>query len=149
MAEAKDRLHWNCTSCQWPCEHAGAAVSLLLEEKTALRLAAPPPERIPVESLSEEELVARAIAERDDRSLNEKFKLQSQNPKQPWTNYSVTSAATGKTIASRCAALIGAFHTPPVPTFARIHWNLQTHLVRATAGENQVFPATTSTALAR
>ena len=43
MADAKDRLHWNCTSCEWPCEHAGAAFSLLLEEKTALGLAAPPP----------------------------------------------------------------------------------------------------------
>jgi hypothetical protein len=68
MADAKDRLHWNCTACEWPCEHAGAAFSLLLEEKTALGLAAPPPERIPVESLSEEQLVARALAERDERS---------------------------------------------------------------------------------
>lgn len=52
IADAKDRLHWNCTTCEIPCEHAGAAFSLLLEEKTALGLAAPPPERIPVESLS-------------------------------------------------------------------------------------------------
>ena len=57
MAGARDRLHWNCTACEWPCDHAGAAFSLLLEEKTALGLAAPPPERVPVESLSERELV--------------------------------------------------------------------------------------------
>jgi hypothetical protein len=97
MAGAKDRLHWNCTACQWPCEHAGAAFSLVLEEKTALGLAAPPPERIPVESLSEEELIQRAIAEREERSRAEKFKLQSQDPEKPWTDYSVTSAASGKT----------------------------------------------------
>jgi hypothetical protein len=58
MASAKDRLHWNCTACQLPCLHAGAAFSLLLEEKTALGLAAPPREQIPVESLSEQELHA-------------------------------------------------------------------------------------------
>ena len=96
MAEARDRLHWNCTTCQWPCEHAGAAFSLLLEEKTALGLAAPPPERIPVESLNEEELIRRALAEREERSRKEKFKLQSQDPARPWTDYTITSAASGK-----------------------------------------------------
>jgi len=97
MADAKNRLHWNCTACQWPCEHAGAAFSLLLEEKTALGLAAPPPERVPVESLSEDDLIRRAIAEREERSRTEKFKLQSQDPKRPWTDYTITSAASGKT----------------------------------------------------
>lgn len=97
MAEAKDRLHWNCTACQWPCEHAGAAFSLVLEEKTALGLAAPPPERIPVESLGEEELIRRALAEREERSRKEKFKLQSCDPTKPWTDYTITSAASGKT----------------------------------------------------
>jgi superfamily II DNA or RNA helicase len=97
MADAKDRLHWNCTACQWPCEHAGAAFSLLLEEKTALGLAAPPPERIPVESLGEDELIRRALAEREERSRKEKFKFQSHDPKRPWTDYTVTSAASGKT----------------------------------------------------
>lgn len=61
MAEAQQRLHWNCTACQAPCEHARAAPSLVLEEKMALGLAAPPKERIPVASLSEEALVARAL----------------------------------------------------------------------------------------
>ncbi|MCC7474724.1 MAG: DEAD/DEAH box helicase [Pirellulales bacterium] len=97
MADAKDRLHWNCTACQWPCDHAGAAFSVLLEEKTALGLAVPPPERVPVESLSEDELIQRALAERDERSRKEKFKLQSHDSKRPWTDYMLTSAASGKT----------------------------------------------------
>lgn len=96
MAEAKDRLNWNCTACQWPCEHAGAAFSLLLEEKTALGLAAPPPERVPVESLSEDELIRRALTERDERSRKEKFKIQSHDAQRPWTDYLLTSAASGK-----------------------------------------------------
>ncbi|MCH8840535.1 MAG: DEAD/DEAH box helicase, partial [Planctomycetes bacterium] len=80
-----------------PCEHAGAAFALMLEEKTALGLAAPPPERVPVESLSEQELVEQALADREERALKEKFRLQSTDSKKPWTDYSITSAASGKT----------------------------------------------------
>src|SRR4030095_13924532 len=36
---ARDRLEWRCDTCDVPCEHAGAAFSLLLEEKLALGLA--------------------------------------------------------------------------------------------------------------
>ena len=53
MAESYDRLHWSCTACESLCEHVGAAFSLILDEKMALGLSAPPPERVPVESLSE------------------------------------------------------------------------------------------------
>ena len=49
MAEAKNRLRFNCTACETMCEHVGAAVSLVLEEKTALGLAVPPDERRPLE----------------------------------------------------------------------------------------------------
>ncbi len=45
--EAKDRLHFNCTECQTVCPHIGAAVSLILEEKTALGLAAAPQSACP------------------------------------------------------------------------------------------------------
>src|SRR5438132_1317616 len=34
MAEARQRLHWNCSRCFKACEHVGAAFSLILEEKT-------------------------------------------------------------------------------------------------------------------
>ena len=97
MQSAPRRLKWNCTACDWPCEHVGAAFSLILEEKTALGLAAPPPERVPVESLSEEQLVEQALSERLERSKTEKFRLKSDEPKKPWTDYEVTSAASGRT----------------------------------------------------
>src|SRR5579864_5353070 len=64
MAEARQRLNWNCSQCFQACEHIGAAFSLILEEKMALGLAAPPKPRVPVESLGEKELVAKALAER-------------------------------------------------------------------------------------
>jgi superfamily II DNA or RNA helicase len=99
MAEAKERLHWNCDSCATPCIHAGAAFSLILEEKTALGLAAAPPEkkREPVESLGEEELIKRAVEDRWERAKAEKMKLQAADTAQPWTDYMVTSTLSGKT----------------------------------------------------
>ena len=122
MAEARDRLHWNCTTCDWPCEHAGAVFSLVLEEKTALGLAVPPPERVPVESLSEEELVRRALAEREERSRKEKFKLQSQDAERPWTDYTVTSAASGKTYRVALRGASAASPIAPVPISAPTRW---------------------------
>ncbi|NOX53945.1 MAG: DEAD/DEAH box helicase [Planctomycetes bacterium] len=97
MAEARNRLHWNCTKCETVCRHVGAAFSLILEEKMALGLAAPPPERKPVESLSEEELIQRALAEREERARTERMRVRSLDPSRPWTDYLVTSAVSGKT----------------------------------------------------
>lgn len=97
MAEAKQRLHWNCTACDGACEHVGAAFSLILEEKMALGLAAPPPERIPVESLSEQELVEQAISQRQERARKERMTVRSMEAKKLWTDYMVTSAESGKT----------------------------------------------------
>jgi superfamily II DNA or RNA helicase len=97
MAEAENRLNFNCTACQGVCEHVGGAVSLILEEKTILGLAEPPPESVPIESLGEEELVEQALAERRQRAKEEKFRLQSRSVDRPWTDYLLTSAASGKT----------------------------------------------------
>jgi hypothetical protein len=99
MAEARERLHWHCDRCQSACYHAGAAFALVLEEKTTLGLAAPPPEkrRVPIESLAEDDLVARALAERRERARTEKMKVQSADPDHPWTDYTVTSTLSGKT----------------------------------------------------
>lgn len=96
-ADQRNRLLWNCTCCETVCEHVGAAFSLILESKTALGLAALPPERIPVESLSEEELIKHALSEREERAKSERMKLVSSQPDQPWTDYTVTSELSGKT----------------------------------------------------
>ncbi len=93
---ARDRLRWTCDACRFPCEHVGAAFSLILEEKMALGLSAPPPEQAPLETLDEEELLAQALAERRERAGAEKMRVTSANPKEIWTDYTVTSAASGK-----------------------------------------------------
>ena len=90
------RLHWACTSCDVPCAHVGAALSLILEEKTALGLAAPPPEREPIERLDDAALVAQAISEREERARTERMRVVSMDPASLWTDYTVTNAASGK-----------------------------------------------------
>ncbi len=96
-ATHRDRLVFNCTACDATCEHIGAAVSLVLEEKMALGLAAPPEDREALETLSEEELVQRAIAERQERAEKERMTLRSTDPSTPWTEYTITNPESGKT----------------------------------------------------
>jgi hypothetical protein len=93
---ARHRLEWRCDACEVPCEHAGAAFSLILEEKLALGLAGAPPARAPVESVSEEALVAQALAERAERARTEKMRLTSLDSQEIWTDYTLTNAASGK-----------------------------------------------------
>ena len=98
MSEARDRLAWNCTQCDGACQHVGAAFSLILEEKTALGLAAPPPEpRTPMEILGETELIERALADRLERSKTENMTVRSIDSTIPWTDYMVTNRLSGKT----------------------------------------------------
>jgi superfamily II DNA or RNA helicase len=97
MAEARQRIHYCCDQCETACDHVGAAFSLILEEKTALGLAAPPPERKPVASLAEEDLVAQALADRAQRAREEKMTVLAAEPAQPWTDYTVTNKLSGKT----------------------------------------------------
>lgn len=92
----RQRLSLQCSLCEGVCEHQGAALSLILEEKMALGLAAPPPERVPVESLNEEALIAQAISDRRQRAIEEKMRLKSLNPDRLWTDYVITNAVSGK-----------------------------------------------------
>src|SRR5713101_24890 len=97
METSYDRLHWRCTACESLCEHIGAAFALILDEKMALGLAAPPRERVPVESLGEQELIERAIEERWERARTERMTVKSANLEHPWTDYTATSTISGKT----------------------------------------------------
>ena len=60
-------------------------------------LSAPPPERQPVETLSDEELVRRVIEERAERAKTERMKMVSQDRNVLWTDYTVTNYGSGKT----------------------------------------------------
>ena len=94
---APAKLAFECSACETACEHVGAAFSLILEEKTALGLAAPPDPQAPLETLGEEELVRRALEERRERARTERMVARSADPSRPWTDYAVTNKASGKT----------------------------------------------------
>ena len=42
------------------------------------------------------DLIARALADRTERAKIEKMKVQSADPKRPWTDYTVTNRLSGK-----------------------------------------------------
>ena len=77
--------------------HQAATLALILEEKTALGLAAAPEEDTPWELLPESELESRALAERAKRAAEEAMKVKAMVPATPWTDYTVASALSGKT----------------------------------------------------
>ena len=52
---------------------------------------------VPLESFSDDKLMEQALHERDERARSEKMMLQSAQPDKLWTDYTVTSAASGKT----------------------------------------------------
>ena len=95
--QSRKGLRISCNQCPQVCEHSGAAFSLILEEKLSLGLSAPPPERQPFETLTDEELVGQAIEERAERARTEKMKYKSMDPKELWTDYAVTNSHSGKT----------------------------------------------------
>lgn len=98
VADPKKRfgLSISCADCRNACIHQGAAFAFLLEEKMLLGLAAAPPDRVPVEGLGEETLLAQALSERQERAAGEKMRILSQDASTPWTDYVVTSANSGK-----------------------------------------------------
>ncbi len=93
---SRGRLKWSCDTCETACEHAGAAFSLILEEKLALGLAGAPPEFIATQNQSDDALVTQALAERMERARTEKMRLTSFNLREIWTDYTVTNGASGK-----------------------------------------------------
>ncbi len=97
MTSKPGGLHLNCEQCGAACDHVAAALGLVLEEKLALGLSAPPDPDEPVENLTEEELLRRALADREERAKTEKMTLRATDPDSPWSDYTVTSAQSGKT----------------------------------------------------
>lgn len=95
-SDVRQRLQWNCDRCDGACEHVGAMFAMVLESKVELGLAAPPPEREPMESLSEEALVRQALQERQERAKSERMKIKSTDPNTPWADYAITSLVSGK-----------------------------------------------------
>jgi hypothetical protein len=93
---ARKRLLVECSKCPGSCEHIGAALSLILEEKLSLGLSALPDHAPPLGSLSEKQLLEQALADRRQRSSEEKMQVQSSDKDEVWTDYIVSNRASGK-----------------------------------------------------
>lgn len=91
----RGRLRVECSACTAACEHVGGLLSIVLEQKSDLGLAAPPPDFVHADG--EEKLLAAALGERAARAKKERMKIRSSDPSTPWTDYEVTSAISGKT----------------------------------------------------
>jgi len=94
---ARNRIAWTCSQCRSACEHVGAALSLVLEEKTALGLAAPPLMKTPIELLTDEQLVERLLMERRERAASEPMLLNLTEHAGPWSDHTVTTLNSGRT----------------------------------------------------
>jgi hypothetical protein len=92
---ARGRLRAECSVCTRACVHVGGLLSILLEQKSDLGLAAPPPDI--ARPADEDDLVAQALEERAKRAKTERMKIHSTDPKAPWTDYTITNAISGKT----------------------------------------------------
>ena len=92
--EKKYHLELKCSECSIPCEHVGAALSLILEEKMILGLSRPPEE---IKELTHDEIIEQAINERKHKAMKEKMTVKSGDKRNIWTDYIVTSLASGKT----------------------------------------------------
>ena len=107
----------------------------------ALGLAAPPPDRVPTESLSEEELVRVALGEREERSRQEKVVLTSANPSAPWTDYTCTSAVSGKSCRVALRGWERGASYCSCPDFKKNTLGTCKHILSALRKLKQRFPA--------
>ncbi len=94
---ARSRLRATCTACDGACLHIGGLLSQILENKSGLGLAEPPPETPLVAANDDAAIVEAALAERRERAKAERMKIRSQDETRPWTDYTVTNLASGKT----------------------------------------------------
>ncbi|MEO6597775.1 MAG: DUF2442 domain-containing protein, partial [Planctomycetota bacterium] len=139
--DARGHLRWHCEPCRVACVHVGAAFSLILEEKMALGLAAAPAVEPPLEALAEQELVARALAEREERAKVEKMRVKSSAPAEPWVDYVVTSRVSGKTHRVALRGLERGESYCSCPDFRKNALGTCKHVLHVLAQVKRKFPA--------
>ena len=90
-------LRATCSTCDGACLHIGGLLAQILENKSGLGLAEPPPETHLALSNDEAAIVEAALAERRERAATERMRIRSQDQTRPWTDYAVTNLSSGKT----------------------------------------------------
>jgi hypothetical protein len=134
----RGRLRAECSVCSTACVHVAGLLSILLEQKTDLGLAVPPPE-LPRPD-DEAELVAQALSERADRAKKERMRIRSSDPETPWTDYQVTSAISGKTYRVALRSDVRGESYCSCPDFKTNTLGTCKHIMKVSA-RTQAFPA--------
>jgi superfamily II DNA or RNA helicase len=128
----RDRLQVACShTCEEALIYPAAVMAMILEEKFALGLSTEPRTDLPWELLSEQELDARALAERRQRAEEEPMKVRiAPGADGPWADYTVSSALSGKSyrVALRGRAQGQSYCS--CPDFRRNHLGTCKHVLR-------------------
>jgi hypothetical protein len=132
------RLRYACSACEVACEHVAGLLSIVLEQKMDLGLAAPPPDV--THGVDEAKLVAEAIEERAARAKKERMKIISSNPAAPWTDYEVRSAISGKTYRVALRSEVRGESYCSCPDFKTNTLGTCKHIMKVLA-KARIFPA--------
>ena len=103
---------------------------MVLEEKFSLGLSTEPRENLPWELLTEPELDARALAEREQRAAEEPMQVKAGAPHSPWVDYTVASAISGKSYRVALRGLARGQSYCTCPDFRRNHLGTCKHVMR-------------------
>lgn len=128
---ATRRLDIRCNQCNKKCVHMGAALSLILEEKMTLGLWDTACDEVILGHLSEKELVAKGLADRERRATEESMRVKAMDCKQVWSDYLVTNNCSGKAwrVALRDMERGGASYCS-CPDFRRNTLGTCKHIIR-------------------
>lgn len=139
--EHKRRLRIECSQCNGACPHKGAALSLVLEEKMTLGLSDMPTEKLPLEMLSPEELVERAVKERADRASQEKMRITPAESETLWTDYTVYNPTSGNSYRVALRGWERGDSYCSCPDFRKNRLGTCKHLIKVQRSVKQRFPA--------
>ncbi|MBX7207629.1 MAG: DEAD/DEAH box helicase [Verrucomicrobiaceae bacterium] len=138
----RDRLQVVCSHEGEAADYYRAAtIALILEEKLALGLSAPPNENTPWELIPEHELENRAIAERIKRAAEEVMKITAADNATPWTDYTVTSATSGKSYRVTLRGMQRGQSFCTCPDFRKNRLGLCKHVIKVQEHAKKKFDA--------
>jgi superfamily II DNA or RNA helicase len=136
-------LRATCTACDVACLHVGGLLAHVLENKSGLGLAEPPPEGPLVASNDDAAIVEAALAERRERANEERMKIRSQDDTRPWTDYAVTNLGSGKTYRVALRGEERGISYCACPDFKSNTLGTCKHVMKVLAWAKKKFPATT------
>jgi hypothetical protein len=136
------QLRATCSTCDGACLHIGGLLAQILENKSSLGLAEPPPETQLVASNDDAAIVEAALAERRERAETERMKIRSQDETRPWTDYAVTNLASGKTYRVALRGEQRGISYCACPDFKINTLGTCKHVMKVLAWAKKKFPAT-------